>query len=314
MNLNRRTFLAGSAGLLASAAITPVFGQAAKAVKVGHTAAVDYAPVWLAIDNGLFTKHGLDVSVEIISLNPMIPAALQSNSIDIGTPTAPVLLQAVEGGLDLVAIAAASFTSHSSKMFGVVAGNGKDIAKPEDLIGKKVAFPGLLAFQHVLFRQWLSEKNIDYNKVQQIEVPLAQMNDALRSGNVDAVVLSEPSMSRITMAGNGTVLSYYTQELPDHILTAPYVVRRDWAEANRDAVEAFRAGLKEGVDYAIANTDAIRAETEKVLKLPKETVANIAFPAFAAEVTLADMQFWVDSLNKQGLLQGKVKAEDVMWK
>ena len=139
------------------------------------------------------------------------------------------------------------------------------------------------------------------------------MNDALRAGNVDAVVLSEPNMSRITTAGNGTVLSYYTQELPDHILTAPYCVRRDWAERNRDTIEAFRAGLKEGVAWAQDHPDDLRALTEKILKLPKETVAGIAFPVFDAAVSKADIQFWIDLMTKQGILKGKVKAEDVLF-
>jgi NitT/TauT family transport system substrate-binding protein len=313
MHVNRRTFLAGTAGLLGAGRTGSACAQATKNIKVGHTAAVDYAPAWVAVDKGYFSKRNLNVAIEIVSLNPMIPAALQSNSIDIGTPTVSVLLQAITGGLDLVAIAGSSFTSKESKMFGVVAGTKTKIAKAEDLVGKRVAFPGLLAFQHVLFRQWLIDKGIDYTKVQQIEVPLPQMNDALRSGNVDAVVLSEPNMSRITTAGNGNVISYYTQELPDHILTAPYCARRDWAERNRDSIEAFRAGLKEGVAYAREHTDDLRALTEKTLKLPKETVAGIAFPVFDSELSKADIEFWIDMLTKQGILKGKVKAEDVLF-
>ena len=60
----------------------------------------------VAIDEGIFKKHGLEAEMVLIGINSNIPAAILSNSIQIGGPTSTVFLQAADGGLDLVASAA----------------------------------------------------------------------------------------------------------------------------------------------------------------------------------------------------------------
>ena len=62
----------------------------------------------VARDEGIFAKHGIDADVSLIAINTTIPPAIVSDSIQIGGPTAPVFLQAVDGGLDLVAVEGAA--------------------------------------------------------------------------------------------------------------------------------------------------------------------------------------------------------------
>ena len=71
----------------------------------GYTAVTDFASVFVAAEEGYFKKRGLDVELKFIPLNSTIPAALQSDSLQIGGPTPSVFLQAVDGGLDLVLVA-----------------------------------------------------------------------------------------------------------------------------------------------------------------------------------------------------------------
>src|SRR5450755_4610649 len=77
-------------------------------LKIACTATSDCASAMVARDEGIFAKHGLDVDMTLIGINTNIPPAIVSDSIQIGGPTEPVFLQAVDGGLDLVAIAGAS--------------------------------------------------------------------------------------------------------------------------------------------------------------------------------------------------------------
>src|SRR3954454_12695534 len=80
-------------------------------IQVGCTATSDCASAMVAVDEGIFRKHGLEVEMTPIGINSNIPAAILSNSIQIGGPTSTVFLQAVDGGLDLIAIAGASVMS-----------------------------------------------------------------------------------------------------------------------------------------------------------------------------------------------------------
>src|SRR5712692_10423227 len=134
-------FLAAS-GLAAILAAGP--GHAQTKIQIGCTATSDCASAMVAVDEGIFKKHGLDAEMTPIGINSNIPAAILSNSIQIGGPTSTVVLQAVDGGLDLVAVAGASVMNPTSNgNITAFVRNGITIKEPKDFVGKKVGAPGL---------------------------------------------------------------------------------------------------------------------------------------------------------------------------
>src|SRR5712675_331198 len=121
-------------------------------IQIGCTATSDCASAMVAVVEGTFKKHGLDAEMVLIGINSNIPAAILSNSIQIGGPTSTVFLQAADGGLDLVAVTGASMMNPTSNAnIAAFARNGISIKEPRDFVGKKVGAPGLGAFLHVLF-------------------------------------------------------------------------------------------------------------------------------------------------------------------
>ncbi len=189
----------------------------------------------VAVDEGIFKKHGLDVEMMLIGINSNIPAAILSNSIQIGGPTSTVFLQAVDGGLDLVAIAGASIMNPTSNdAIAAFVRNGITIKEPKDFVGKKVGAPGLGAFLHVLFVKWLVEKGVDPKSVNFVEVTFPTMADIIKSGGVDAVLTAEPFVTRMTNAGLGSVGARYAAELARTEPIIFYAASRDWAEKNPD--------------------------------------------------------------------------------
>ena len=215
-------------------------------INIGCTATTDCASAAVALEDGIFKKNGLDATMTLIGLNSNIPAALLSDSVQIGGPTPSVFLQAVDGGLDLVAVAGASSTSKTTfDTAGVVASPASGIKEPKDFVGKKVGAPGIGAFLQVLFSKWLIDNGVDPKQVNFVEVTFPTMNDTLKSGAVDAVVTAEPMMSRIIASGTGTVAGYYLEKLPERRPAILYASTRAWADANPDTVKAFRASIEE---------------------------------------------------------------------
>uniref|UniRef100_UPI003100B101 hypothetical protein n=1 Tax=Neorhizobium sp. EC2-8 TaxID=3129230 RepID=UPI003100B101 len=90
------------AALVATALFSMWAGAAVAQTKVniGCTATTDCASAAVALQEGIFKKNGLDVTMTLIGINSTIPAALLSNSLQIGGPTPPTFLQAVDGGLE----------------------------------------------------------------------------------------------------------------------------------------------------------------------------------------------------------------------
>jgi len=140
--MKRRTLLSALAAASAAAAL-PSRAQSTTKIVFGYTAVTDFASVFVAAEEGYFKKRGLDVELKFIPLNSTIPAALQSDSLQVGGPTPSVFLQAVDGGLDLMLVAGGGLTSKTITGFGLVARAGSGIKSAQDCVGKKIGVPGL---------------------------------------------------------------------------------------------------------------------------------------------------------------------------
>jgi NitT/TauT family transport system substrate-binding protein len=302
--MKRRNALHALAALPVAASL-PARAQAPTKIVFGYTAVTDFASVFVAAEEGYFKKRGLDVELKFIPINSTIPAAIQSDSLQIGGPTPSVFLQAVDGGLDHVVVAGGGVTSKSITGFGLVARAGSGIKTAQDTVGKKIGVPGLGAFLHVTFRAWLKSQGVDYKKVNFVEAAFPQHGDLLRGGSVDAVVSADPFMSRITDSGVGYVASYYSTFLPEGQPTIIHTARRDWVEKNPAAARAFREALQEAAAFMAnpKNNDKVRAAIGKYIKLPPEVIAKVQISPPGPVVTEKQLSYWVGLMKDQDMLK-----------
>jgi NitT/TauT family transport system substrate-binding protein len=269
----------------------------------------------IAIDEGLFKKHGIEAEMVLIGINSNIPAAILSNSIQIGGPTSTVFLQAADGGLDLVAVGGASVMSPvTNNNISAFVRNGIAINEPKDFVGKKVGAPGLGAFLHVLFVKWLVEKGVDPKKVNFVEVTFPTMMDIVKSGSVDAVLTGEPFVTRMTNAGLGTVGARYAAELGRTEPIIFYAASREWVSKNAGTIKKFRAAIAEAAP--IVNNDRERASvsiskfTKQPIELVKATPPNRSEPELKPE----QLAWWIDIMSSQKMLQSKLDLDKLIVK
>lgn len=284
-------------------------------IQIGCTATSDCASAMLAVDEGIFRKHGIDAEMVLIGINSNIPAAILSNSIQIGGPTSTVFLQAADGGLDLVAVSGASVMSTvSNNNVAAFVRNGIAINSPKDFIGKKVGAPGLGAFLHVLFVKWLVEKGVDPKQVNFVEVTFPTMSDIMKSGSVDAVLTAEPFVTRMASAGLGTVGARYAAELGQTEPIIFYAASREWVEKNPQVVTKFRAAIAEAAP--IVNDDREKASvsiskfTKQPIELVKSTQPNRSEPELKSE----QLAWWIDIMSSQKMLQTKLDLNKLILK
>lgn len=314
MTLNRRSLVQGLAALPLAATL-PARAQATKIV-FGYTAVSDFASVFVAAEEGYFAKRRLDVELKFIPINSTIPAALQSDSLQIGGPTPSVFLQSVDGGLDHVVVAGGGVTSKSATGFGLVARAGSGIRKAEDCVGKRIGVPGLGAFLHVTFRGWLKTQGVDYKKVNFVEASFPQHADLLRGGSLDAVVTADPFMSRITESGAGYVASYYSTFLPDGQPTIIHTAKREWVQHNAAAARGFREAVQEAAAFMNnpKNDARVRAAIGKYIKLPPEVIAKMQISTPGPVVTEQQLSYWVKLMQDQDMLKNKHDVSKLIFK
>lgn len=304
--LSRRDFV-GVLGAGIAAAAQPVRAQAPVKAVFGYTAVTDFHTVFVAREEGYFSKRGLDIEPKLIPLNPSIPPAIQSDSIQLGGPTPSVFLQAVEGGLDQVVLTGGGATSKKNTGIGLVARAGGGIKNAQDCIGKKIGVPGLGAFLHVGFRAWLKSQGVDYNQVNFVEAAFPQHGDLLRGGTLDAVVTADPFMARIVGSGAGYVASYYSTFLPDGLPTLVFTARRDWVQKNMQAAKGFQAAIAEAAKFVAnpANDAKVRVHIGKYIKLPPQVLATVQMSPPLPVVSEPSLGWWADQMLEQKLLKAR---------
>ncbi|HVA14261.1 MAG TPA: ABC transporter substrate-binding protein [Stellaceae bacterium] len=300
-------------GVLA-ALVLPAWVLSARAdeatkIRLGYGITSDYLPAFVAQDNGIFARHGLDVTMVVVTSSSLAPPALVSGSLQISQATPPNLLLADDGGLDLVAVAGVGRLEAKNPRTSLVTRPGFTIAKPGDLRGKKIAVPGINSAMDLVLRKWLIDGHVPIDQVTIVETPFAQMGDMLKSGQLDAAFAFEPLLSRI-LASGAAVKSLDIMSLanPD-ALGAFWAATRDWANTHRPAVIAFRASLAE----AIAFIDAHPAEAHKIEAKYLHYSTN-TLPDVSLAVTPQDFAFWARVCTEVGVLRHPVDAANLIFK
>jgi len=294
--------------LVASLAFAPAVNAATKIVFL-YTAVPSYIGSFVAKDEGLFEKHGLDVELIMAATGSIIPAAMLAGSAQVGAPTPTVLLQANEGGLDLVYFAGCDVYPTNSKN-GILARPGSNIQGPKELIGKKIGVPGLNGIVDLLTRKWIQSSGSDARKVTYIELQFPAMGDALKSGLVDAVALLDPFYSRIADNKIGYSIGTYSTVVPAGTMPTGYAATRDWVQKNPELVRAYRAALDEAVTFINnpANVTRVKASMARHTKLPPQVADTLPIPTNLTNLTnrptAASIQFWVELMREQNLIKG----------
>jgi NitT/TauT family transport system substrate-binding protein len=115
----------------------------------------------------------------------------------------------------------------------------------KDLEGRTLAVNSLRGILWLYSRAYLESKGVDLAKVKIVELPFPNQYDALISGRVDAVGMTEPFATRATESGKVKILGYPYTEKQANMQSVVLVTTADWAKNNPDPLRRFvRAYLK----------------------------------------------------------------------
>lgn len=294
-------------GVALLGALAVAAAHAQTKVNIGFSPAADFTPVFAAKDKGFFEKRGIDATLTRIPLASNIPSAIMAGSLQIGMGTGSMLVQTGEAGLGLVAINGASRFRKDNSVVSLVARTGQEIKSPADLKGKKVGVPGLNSMLHVTFQKWLLDHKIRLQDVTMIEAPFPRMKDMLGGGTIDAAVAIEPFRSRILQDKTGYRVVDHVTEVQDNMLAAFWMAKRDWAQSNPKAIQAFREAYDEAVEYCLKNPEEARALQVKYLGVPSPVV-----PSYSTKISPKDLELFEEAGRQVGMLRKPVDVKKLV--
>jgi len=235
-------------------------------------------PVWLAKEQGIFAKHGLDVDLVAVRSAPLQVSALVANEVQFVRGSATSMLSAAAQGAKLKIIMSL-FAERASYDFLVA----PSITKPSDLRGKKIGvqdFSGLLWSLGMLS---LRELGLD---AQKDNISIQAIGDStviaqsLASGIIDAAPLDKLQSFRLQSLGMKVMLDLRRVALP----ASPFMSTEAFIQKNPHTVENFIKSLIEASVIMRAQKELGVAVVQKYIKTDRQ-LAEIGYKFLLDDLT-----------------------------
>jgi NitT/TauT family transport system substrate-binding protein len=301
--------------------LVPVFCFSADSIKIamGYIPNVQFAPYYIADENGYFEAEGLEVSFDY-GFATDIMSLVGSGQVEFGISDGDQVIIARDRGIPVRVV----YTMYVKYPVAVVSFKEKNLSDVRSLAGARVGAPvpygsNYFGLQVLLHSAGMTIDDIDLKFIGYTQV------ESLISDRVDAAVVfinNEPVVLK-NMGKSLNVIDTYsiTPMASAAIITADSLIQED-----PDLVRRFVRAVTEAGYYILENKDEVLPKLQKYIPtLSKETMP------INRKVLLASLELWVDedircqglgyttrsdwessieTMHTLGLIQSKIPADD----
>lgn len=311
--------------LLLSAALSFVLSGtafAAEEVKFRYLASQGGLSAYeLAAELGYFDGTGITIeNVGYATGGPASLIALASGDVEIGSAATSAVLNSIIGGNDFVAAYPSNgINDEVQSIFYVLEDSPiKDI---KDIAGKTVAVNTLGAHLDYTIREALHSVGLPSDSANQIVVPGPQLEQVLRSGQVDVSAFGywQTTFEGVAKKNGGLRAVFDDTDILGEIAGGFIVLRRDFIDKHPDTAKIFVEQSERALDYARENPE----ETKKIFaKALAERGENPDIAQFfrgygvrpGGKAVERDLQFWIDVLVREGKIkEGQLSANKILY-
>ena len=185
-------------------------GENTETVKIGYLPTDHDAALFVANATGMFKDEGIDVEFYEYNNGGDMMSAMASGELDAGYVGITPVIYSISKEVPVRIVAGAQnegsgLLSHSSSVKSIT-----------DLKGKTVATPGEASIQSVLLKYDLKKNGLSTSDIESPTMKVSSMNDALKTGGIDAMLTYEPYVTISKEINNQTLVENSADILPDH--------------------------------------------------------------------------------------------------
>lgn len=266
-----------------------------------------YTPVYVAYELGYlqeeFDAIGAKFEWQEFQSGPLVNEAVAAGEADLGFMADLPAIIAKSTGQPIEVI---SNVAYGEKGLAVLVKPDSDIKSVADLKGKKVAYATGSYAQHLL-ALLLSNEGLTLDDVESINLAAGDQPAALASGEVDALVIWEQYISKLTSEGAATVLADGTGVKKGNMIT--YAVS-DYAKANPEVIKAYIKALNRANELLNSDPDAAAEAVAEDFGVDKELMTKI-IPNFTYETEITDDDVAEITKVKDFSLEAGIISNDV---
>ncbi|YCN58135.1 ABC transporter substrate-binding protein [Rhodococcus erythropolis] len=271
--------------------------------------------IYAAIDQGFFAKQGLDVTVKPVPSIAGTISAVQGGSTDFAFTATLNLLQAVDNGISLVAVAPfagiapdyynkmqAGEKGYTSEVTALLTKNNSGINTPGDLNGKTVAIMDAKGQAELTTSAVIKLHGGDPAQVQFVTMSPADAYNALLAGKVDAAYSVVPAFDGYEEK-NLKIISWPGVEALHEGPTSMIVSSKKYVEENPDVAARLNCAMRDASAFANANPNVIREVTAREQKTDPASLASATVPYFYAQTDLSGIERFEKLMLEFGFLK-----------
>lgn len=271
-------------------------GITASVVNIAVQPSGAFIPLLIARENGwieeALSNYGVEVVWNDFEAGPPINESMASDLSDIGALGDVPTVSAIAAGQDnqVVLIAA-----EGTRAYAILVAADSEINSIEDLAGKTLGTT-IGSTGHGLFEKALETKGLTFDDINLINISAGDAGTVLSTGEVDAVAIWEPNVTRLVENGTAKVLTYGGEV--GLLGVNPIVADAKFADANPTIIKTIIEQYARGVAEIDSLSGEVLTNLAAYLSLSEEQVITVASNwDYTVEITQADIDGLQDTIE-----------------
>lgn len=273
-----------------------------------------YDPVYVAISQGFFQAHGIEVTIvgDVLG-GPEALQAIAAGGAESGLASLPALINAVAAELPVIGVTDLQSSLPGSPLETWWVPVDSPIRSVKDFKGRTLAVNIWRSSFHYSLLMALADYQIHEGAVSFVQLPFAQQVEAALHGDVDVIGLMEPYTTHMQALYPGRFRQVLdAQAIFGNRQFTVHVVNQRWAHDHPDEARAFVKGIQDAVDWMHDHPDDTRHIIGAAIGFPPEHIpANYAMQP-NARVVPEDAAFWVTYMYERGDLKMLLDVDKIV--
>lgn len=280
-------------------------------ITLGLLPLIDVAPIYIAIEEGLFEREGLTVDIQPVQGGAAAIPAMIAGELDIAFGAHPSTLSGIANGLDLRIIAEGNRASPGFSNLLALPDSGLE-GDTAGLEGTRVGLNTFANIAELTTRSVVEAAGADYGALEAVEVPFPEMVPTLERGELDVIFAVEP-FDTIAQEQLGAVVvtDPYIDET-EGLPVGGYAVTGNFATNFPNTVAAFQRALSAASEIARDDADRVVQVLPTYSTLDAQAARAVTQPEFVAELDRAELQRIVDLMVEYEFLPEPIDLDEVV--
>lgn len=299
-------YLVASLALLCS-----ITSARAESIRIGYIPIADCLQLYVADELGYFKAQGLVVEKTPLNGGALIAMAVEGGELDAGWSNTASLAIAQDRGFDFAILSPGAFEQAPDRReHSLLVAKSSPIRTVADLKGKTVGINALGNINEIAVAALAAQHGLSVKQMRLVEIPFPQMEAALTSGHVDAVLTLEPFVTIARNRGATRVLEPAAlKPFGKRMLIAAWFAKRSWLDRHKAAATAFALAMRKASAYIEKNPAQARELLTRHTKLSLDLAQQITLPLFAQKIEDSDVQGLIDEAARFGYIKKAFPAQ-----